>query len=94
MSVNTENMDPKKWKKTIDFLKKLPPPVIERRDACYHEHMSKVDKNDFLYICDNCGQICEIVGSFMYWPEQYLKKVATVVDHILKNNPDVLEGKK
>lgn len=95
MSINKDSMDPAEWKKTIKFLENLPPPVIERREACYHETIKKVMRDDFLYYCDNCGQIIEIVGSALYWPETYLKKIAAVTDHILKTNPDVkdVQGK-
>lgn len=77
-----EQMSKKDYGKLIKALKELPPPVIEKRKSCNHLHMSKVIPDDFLFVCDNCGQIIEVVGSAMYWPEQYVKKVLAVLDHI------------
>lgn len=80
--VSKESMSDKDWKKVQKAIKKMPPPVIEKTEACYHLTLRKIIKDDVIYVCGDCGVIVQIVGSALYQPENFVAMAKNVMSFL------------
>lgn len=84
--MSKEQMDGKEWKKNkkkiMAELDKMPPPVVERKEACFHLTLRKIIRDDVIYVCEDCGVIVQIVGSALYQPENFVAMAKNVMSFL------------
>ena len=70
----------KRWSQIIEFLSKMEPPRLEHQEQCFHQNLTKIIKDDIIYLCDNekCNSVILVVGARVLTPQQYAAESAVV----------------
>lgn len=79
-----EQLEEETWLEELEKMKTLPPPVIERKEQCFHKTLVKFVDDGIVYQCADCEEIFEIFGAASYTAETFLRHALSIAESIHK----------